>query len=309
MKLGKIEDAKTRADVPTYVLIPAFIISELKTAFQIGFLIFLPFLIIDLVVSSTLDVDGHGDAAARLHLAAVQDPALRPGRRLEPRHPIARGELPLMDPDAVVSLVHAGDGARAASVALPLLLVGLVVGLVVSIFQAVTQIQEQTLAFIPKILAIAGVLVVGGPWMLNQLLVLHDRPLVADPAPSSDDRRVDLICWRSSASSTSPPSSSCSRASRPLFVLAPLFSSKLIPLRVRGIVAVALAIGLSPVVSKGVTLPTGAHGHDLARAQGDARRAAPSPSPSAALFAALQRRGLAHRHARSASPTAASSTR
>jgi flagellar biosynthesis protein FliP len=44
----------TRADVPTYVLIPAFIMSELKTAFSIGFLIFLPFLIIDLIVSSTL---------------------------------------------------------------------------------------------------------------------------------------------------------------------------------------------------------------------------------------------------------------
>ena len=54
VKLGKVEDVKTRADVPTQVLIPAFIISELKTAFQIGFLIFLPFLIIDLVVSSTL---------------------------------------------------------------------------------------------------------------------------------------------------------------------------------------------------------------------------------------------------------------
>ena len=40
--------------MPTYVLIPAFIISELKTAFQIGFLIFLPFLVIDLVVCSTL---------------------------------------------------------------------------------------------------------------------------------------------------------------------------------------------------------------------------------------------------------------
>ena len=50
----------------------------------------------------------------------------------------------------------------ALRVALPLLLVGLVVGLAVSIFQAVTQIQEQTLAFIPKILAIAGVLIVGG---------------------------------------------------------------------------------------------------------------------------------------------------
>jgi flagellar biosynthetic protein FliP len=45
---------KTRADVPTYVLIPAFMMSELKTAFQIGFLVFLPFLIIDLIVSSTL---------------------------------------------------------------------------------------------------------------------------------------------------------------------------------------------------------------------------------------------------------------
>jgi len=43
----------------------------------------------------------------------------------------------------------------------------------------------------------------------------------------------------------------------PLFILAPMFSSKLIPLRVRGIVAVALAIGLSPVVSKGVVLPLG----------------------------------------------------
>jgi len=53
-KLAKIEDPKTRQDIPTYVLIPAFTISELKTAFQIGFLIFLPFLVIDLVVSATL---------------------------------------------------------------------------------------------------------------------------------------------------------------------------------------------------------------------------------------------------------------
>jgi flagellar biosynthetic protein FliP len=52
--MARLDRPKTRADVPTYVLIPAFTISELKTAFQIGFLIFLPFLIIDLVVSSTL---------------------------------------------------------------------------------------------------------------------------------------------------------------------------------------------------------------------------------------------------------------
>jgi flagellar biosynthesis protein FliP len=52
--LAKLDKPETRADIPTHVLIPAFVISELKTAFQIGFLIFLPFLIIDLVVASTL---------------------------------------------------------------------------------------------------------------------------------------------------------------------------------------------------------------------------------------------------------------
>jgi flagellar biosynthetic protein FliP len=51
---GKTQAPKTRADIPTYVLIPAFIVSELKTAFQIGFLIFIPFLLIDMIVSSTL---------------------------------------------------------------------------------------------------------------------------------------------------------------------------------------------------------------------------------------------------------------
>jgi flagellar biosynthetic protein FliP len=54
VKLAHLKRPRTREDVPTYVLIPAFVISELKTAFQIGFLIFLPFLVIDLVVSSTL---------------------------------------------------------------------------------------------------------------------------------------------------------------------------------------------------------------------------------------------------------------
>ena len=54
IRLSGGERPKTRADVPTVVLIPAFILSELQTAFQIGFLLFLPFLIIDMVVSSTL---------------------------------------------------------------------------------------------------------------------------------------------------------------------------------------------------------------------------------------------------------------
>lgn len=48
------EKPKTRADVSTVVLVPAFVISELKTAFQIGFIIYLPFLVIDMVVASVL---------------------------------------------------------------------------------------------------------------------------------------------------------------------------------------------------------------------------------------------------------------
>ncbi|WP_027726041.1 flagellar biosynthesis protein FliQ [Tuberibacillus calidus] len=52
----------------------------------------------------------------------------------------------------------------------PLLIIALVVGLVISIFQATTQIQEQTLAFIPKIIAVLVGLVIFGPWMLSQIL-------------------------------------------------------------------------------------------------------------------------------------------
>lgn len=54
LNMTKTPHPKTRADVPTTVLIPAFIISELKTAFQIGFIIYLPFLVIDMVAASVL---------------------------------------------------------------------------------------------------------------------------------------------------------------------------------------------------------------------------------------------------------------
>ena len=52
--LAKLDQPKTLDDVPTYVVVPAFIISELKTAFQMGFVIFIPFLVIDMVVSTVL---------------------------------------------------------------------------------------------------------------------------------------------------------------------------------------------------------------------------------------------------------------
>jgi flagellar biosynthetic protein FliP len=54
VKTAKLERPQNSAEVPTLVLLPAFVISELKTAFQIGFLIYIPFLIIDMVVASVL---------------------------------------------------------------------------------------------------------------------------------------------------------------------------------------------------------------------------------------------------------------
>ena len=54
VNIAELEKPVAKEDVPTWVLIPAFIISELKTAFQMGFVIYIPFLIIDMVVASTL---------------------------------------------------------------------------------------------------------------------------------------------------------------------------------------------------------------------------------------------------------------
>lgn len=74
-----------------------------------------------------------------------------------------------MDQDTVINLAQQAM-TLAMKVAGPLLLVGLAIGLIVSVFQAVTQIQEQSLSFIPKIVGVAAVVVIGGPWMLSQLL-------------------------------------------------------------------------------------------------------------------------------------------
>ena len=60
-------------------------------------------------------------------------------------------------------------------VSAPMLLLGMLVGVIMSIFQAATQIQEQTLAFVPKIIAVFVSIVVFGPWMLGMLVTfIHD---------------------------------------------------------------------------------------------------------------------------------------
>jgi len=67
-------------------------------------------------------------------------------------------------------------------VSAPVLGVALVVGLLVSLFQAVTQIHEATLAFVPKLLSVVAVLAIAGPWMLTMLVEYIRRVLMGIPA-------------------------------------------------------------------------------------------------------------------------------
>lgn len=81
-----------------------------------------------------------------------------------------------MTPEAVVTIGrHALE--MTLMLAAPLLLTALAVGLLVGIFQAATQINEMTLSFIPKLLAMAAVLALTGPWMLRSL-VEYTRNLI-----------------------------------------------------------------------------------------------------------------------------------
>jgi flagellar biosynthetic protein FliQ len=66
-------------------------------------------------------------------------------------------------------------------VASPVLGAALVVGLLVSLFQAVTQIHEATLAFVPKLIAVMAALAIAGPWMLNMLVEYIRRAIEAIP--------------------------------------------------------------------------------------------------------------------------------
>jgi len=83
-----------------------------------------------------------------------------------------------MTPETIISL-----GQRALELAVlvsaPLLLTALVVGVLISLFQAATQINEMTLSFVPKLLALVAVLLLAGPWML-ELLISFTQNLMKD---------------------------------------------------------------------------------------------------------------------------------
>jgi flagellar biosynthetic protein FliQ len=79
-----------------------------------------------------------------------------------------------MDADTVVSV---GRQAMEVTILLaaPILLVSLAVGLIIAMFQAATQINEMTLSFVPKLMAVALVMMAAGPWMLRQITGFTQR--------------------------------------------------------------------------------------------------------------------------------------
>ena len=85
-----------------------------------------------------------------------------------------------MTPETVINLVQQALEVTILLSA-PLLLAALVTGLVVSVFQAATQINEMTLSFIPKLLAIFATMVLAGPWMMNVIVDFTRRLFSAIP--------------------------------------------------------------------------------------------------------------------------------
>ena len=85
-----------------------------------------------------------------------------------------------MNPQLVFT--HGQEGLRMLlMISAPMLLTVLAVGLLISIFQAATQIHEQTLSFVPKLIAAVAVLAVAGPWMLTSIVEYLQRTLQAIP--------------------------------------------------------------------------------------------------------------------------------
>ncbi len=184
-ELSHASDAKSVEELPIFVVVSAFVTSELRTVVPDG-LRHLP----------ALRRRGHHrglgaheprhvHAAAGDDLAPAQAAPLRARRRLDAGGPEPRRELPVgrMSSSLAVELIRQALGVTLL-VAAPLLLTSLVVGILVSLIQAVTQIQEQTLTFIPKLLAMAAIFVIFLPWSLSQLVqylvgVLQSFPTLA----------------------------------------------------------------------------------------------------------------------------------
>lgn len=172
MRLSKRTDIATPDQAPLTILVPAFVTSELKTAFQIGFMIFIPFLIIDLVVASVLMAMG----MMMLSPLIISLPFKIMLFVLVDGWALIIGTLAgsfegysAMTPEVAVDLFREALWLTTLMVAV-LVVPSLLVGLLVAMFQAATQINEQTLSFLPRLLVMLVTLIVAGPWLVQTFM-------------------------------------------------------------------------------------------------------------------------------------------
>ena len=172
LNIANVEEVNTNDDISMTVLIPAFVLSELKLSFEIGFLIFMPFIVVDMIVASTLMALGMMmlppvmiSLPIKILLFILVDGwhLIIEKLILSIRYGVKMNEemiIDLFSESIKVILVLSA----------PMLLSGLLIGLVIAIFQATTQIQESTLAFVPKIIVVFVVMLVTGSWMIKSLV-------------------------------------------------------------------------------------------------------------------------------------------
>ena len=114
----------------------------------------------------------HDDDAAGDGVAPLQAAPVRHGRRLGPAHQVTHRELRIGAPMTDTSIIELAMRTMMVALKLsaPILVTSLVIGFTVSLFQSMTQIQEFTLAFVPKLIGVGIALLICGNWMLHTLM-------------------------------------------------------------------------------------------------------------------------------------------
>ena len=170
--------------VPTHVIIPAFVLSELRISFQIGFLLYIPFLIVDMVVASVLMSMG----MMLLPPVMISLPFKLILFVLADGWYLVVGSIVRASNRSCVHDSRNGHGNRppaietAMLVSAPILGLSLIVGLLVSTFQAMTQINEATLTFVPKVLAVFAATLLFLPWMMGVLIAFMTHIITSIPS-------------------------------------------------------------------------------------------------------------------------------
>ena len=163
------------------VVVPAYILSELKAGFAIGAVLFLPFLLIDMVTAAITTSIGMFQLPPVVVSTPLEDPAFCDGGWLEPAGEFVAEkflkERP-MTPDLVAELMR--QLMREAMIlAAPLLIAAAALSFVLSLIQTLTSLQEQSLTSVPRLAAMALILLVGMPWFLERLAA-YTRLLLGD---------------------------------------------------------------------------------------------------------------------------------